>query len=86
MNRDDIDVNVWERGAGFTIACGTGASATAFAARNQALVNKNVNVHMLGGNLQISVKDDDTIFMTGPAEYILKGQIVDLEEMLAHFK
>lgn len=84
--RDKIKLLVWERGAGYTKACGTGACATAFAARKSGKINKNVNVNMLGGNLKISVKSDDTIFMTGPAEYIFKGQIVDIEEMLAHFK
>ena len=65
-----IDLYVWERGAGFTQACGTGACATAFAAYKEGSAGRDVEVALPGGVLDISVQEDDTIRMTGPAEYM----------------
>lgn len=72
---DLIRIYIWERGVGYTKACATGACATAFISRKLGSVDENVTVLMDGGYLDISVKDDDTIFMTGPAEYQGEGTI-----------
>ena len=70
QNKKNIKVNVWERGAGLTKACGTAACATAVAASKKGLVGKNSIIHFKDGNLQIDYKDE--IFMTGPVSDIKK--------------
>ena len=77
QNINNIKIRVWERGAGITKACGTGACAAFFAALNlQKTDTKDVNVHLPGGTLKLSYYDDN-IYMEGPAEYILKGDLQD---------
>ncbi len=80
-NKSSISIRVWERGAGPTLACGSGASATAFAAFKEKKTDNRVNVALPGGALTIEVADDDSILMTGPAEYIFSGTI-DVDKML----
>tara|TARA_B100001778_G_C18482611_1_gene581079 strand:+ start:1 stop:837 length:837 start_codon:yes stop_codon:yes gene_type:complete len=70
LDKENIKVNVWERGAGLTKACGTAACATAVAASKKGLVNENSIIHFKDGNLQIDYKDE--IFMTGPVSDIKK--------------
>ena len=70
LDKKNIKVNVWERGAGLTKACGTAACATAVAASKKRLVGENSIIHFKGGNLQIDYKDE--IFMTGPVSDIKK--------------
>ena len=70
LDKKNIKVNVWERGAGLTKACGTAACATAVAASKKGLVGKNSIIHFKDGNLQIDYKDE--IFMTGPVSDIKK--------------
>lgn len=81
VNDNMIETYVWERGAGLTLACGTGACATAFAANKMGKVNRNVKIKLLGGVLNIKIEEDDQIWMTGPAEYILKGEIYDISKI-----
>ena len=70
LDKKNIKVNVWERGAGQTKACGTAACATAVAASVKGLVNKNSNIHFKEGNLQIDCREE--IFMTGPVSEVKK--------------
>ena len=70
LDKKNIKVNVWERGAGLTKACGTAACATAVAASKKGLVGENSIIHFKDGNLQIDYKDE--IFMTGPVSDIKK--------------
>jgi len=70
LDKKNIKVNVWERGAGLTKACGTAACATAVAASKKGLVGENSIIHFKDGNLQINYKDE--IFMTGPVSDIKK--------------
>ena len=74
LDRENIKVNVWERGAGQTKACGTAACATAKAAWSQGLANVNSNVHFKHGSLQIDCTSDN-IFMTGPVSEVKKINI-----------
>ena len=77
INKDgEIEMRVWERGSGETLACGTGACAATFACVLNGLKkrNENVTVRLLGGDLVISVKDDDTVFMTGEAKKVFIGE------------
>lgn len=72
-NVREIDVRVWERGTGLTLACGTGACAAAVAAMRQDLTERNVVVHLLGGDLDIRWDIDGIVFMTGPATEVFRG-------------
>lgn len=74
-NPDEIIMRVWERGAGETLACGTGACATAVAAIFKGLTKKKVTAHLLGGDLKIELADNGHIYMTGPAEEVFEGKI-----------
>jgi diaminopimelate epimerase len=77
--RDDgIHLRTWERGAGLTLACGTGACATAVAAIVQKRATSPVKVHMRGGALTISWAPGEPIRMRGSATHVFKGEI-DLE-------
>src|SRR5579863_91040 len=71
--RDAIRLRVWERGAGLTRACGTGACATAVAAMRRGLVDRRVKVTLPGGKLAIEWRDDGQIVMTGPAVESFRG-------------
>lgn len=73
-----LRLRVWERGAGLTRACGTGACATAVAAIRHGLVQSPVNVSLPGGDLRIEWAPGGTIKMTGPATHVFSGQ-ADLE-------
>ncbi|MBI1811929.1 MAG: diaminopimelate epimerase [Nitrospirae bacterium] len=75
LNRSEIKMRVWERGAGETMACGTGASAVAVASSLKGLTKKNVTVHLAGGDLIIEWAKDNHIYMTGTAEEVFTGQI-----------
>lgn len=78
-----IKMRVWERGSGETLACGTGACASAYACYLNKKTGKNVLVHLLGGDLQINYDEEKhTIFMKGPATKVFDGEI-DLTEVLA---
>lgn len=76
INRNTIKMRVWERGAGETMACGTGACATAVACNLNGLVEDEVTVKLLGGDLNIRWnKEDNHIYMTGPATTVFEGEI-----------
>ena len=76
IDRNQIDMRVWERGSGETLACGTGACASVVACVLNGLTENNVTVHLLGGDLTIHYdQDKNTVFMTGPAAIICTGSI-----------
>ena len=70
LDKKNIKVNVWERGAGQTKACGTAACATAVAASVKGLADKNLNILFRKGNLQIDYEEE--IFMTGSVSEVKK--------------
>jgi diaminopimelate epimerase len=70
-----IRLNTWERGAGLTRACGTGACATAVAAIRQRLVESPVEVRLPGGALTIAWETSGTIVMSGPATHVFTGEL-----------
>ena len=81
ISPDRIKVRVWERGAGLTLACGTGACAVAVAAARKGLANRKVTIELPGGPLQLDWRiSDDHILMTGP--WTLDGEGVLPEEWL----
>lgn len=74
LARNEIRVRVWERGAGLTLACGTGACAAAVAARVRGLTDAAVTVHLPGGDLLVEWEGaDHSVIMTGPAVTVFKG-------------
>ena len=74
INKNKIKMRVWERGAGETLACGTGACASAVAAIINGYTNRNISVELLGGTLEIEWnKNDNHIYMTGSAKTVFKG-------------
>lgn len=77
VDRSNIEMRVYERGAGETLACGTGSCATAVAAILNGYCDNKVTIHLLGGDLQIewSGDENDSIIMTGPAEYAFYGEV-----------
>ncbi len=77
IDRKNIEMRVFERGTGETLACGTGTCATVVAAILNGYVDNDVTVHLIGGDLQIqwSGKEEDSVFMTGPAATVFTGEI-----------
>ena len=77
IDRSNIEMRVYERGAGETLACGTGACATAVSAILNGYCDNKVTVHLLGGDLLIewSGNENDSVIMTGPAEYAFTGTV-----------
>ncbi len=76
IDRDTVEMRVWERGTGETLACGTGACATAVACILNGLTNDTVTVKLLGGSLQIRWdKEADLVYMTGPASTVFEGEV-----------
>lgn len=76
IDRKTIKMRVWERGAGETLACGTGACATLVAASLSDLTDDEVDLVLLGGTLHIRWdKENNNIYMTGPAQFVFDGVI-----------
>lgn len=74
LDRKNVEMRVWERGSGETLACGTGACAVAVACVLNGLTEEEVTVKLLGGDLQIQWdREKDTVYMTGPAEVVFDG-------------
>jgi diaminopimelate epimerase len=69
---DTLRLRVWERGAGVTLACGSGACATAVAAHLRGLTGRRVTIHMDGGVLQAEWRDDG-VWLTGPVAHVFDG-------------
>ncbi|MBD5585581.1 MAG: diaminopimelate epimerase, partial [Clostridia bacterium] len=76
VGENEIKMRVWERGSGETLACGTGACASAVACCLNGLCKKGeeITVHLLGGDLKITYTDE-TVFMTGEASLVFTGEI-----------
>ena len=72
-DRAHVDARVWERGAGLTLACGTGACAVAVAARLHGLVEDNVDVTLPGGTLHMEWDGRGEVWLEGPAETVFEG-------------
>lgn len=80
LDNQTLRMRVWERGSGETLACGTGACATAVAAVLNGLVQKEVTVKLLGGDLKIQWDGGESpVYMTGPATTVFDG-IVELPD------
>ncbi|MBP3360172.1 MAG: diaminopimelate epimerase [Clostridia bacterium] len=75
ISRSEIQMRVWERGAGETLACGTGASATLVACCLLGLTDRRAVLRLLGGNLEIEWNEaDNNVYMTGKARFVFDGE------------
>lgn len=76
LDRETVEMRVWERGSGETLACGTGACAVAVACILNELTEDEVTVKLLGGDLKIQWdREKNKVYMTGPAEIVFEGEI-----------
>ena len=75
LNRRHLKVRVWERGAGATLACGTGACASLVALVKLGLAERKATVSLPGGDLQIEWAKSNRVLMTGPAEMVFQGSV-----------
>ena len=76
IDRNTVEMRVWERGSGETLACGTGACAVAVASILNGYTENKVTVKLLGGDLQIEWdRESNKVYMTGPAEVSFEGEI-----------
>ncbi len=76
ISRKEVNMRVWERGSGETLACGTGTCATVVACVLNDKTDDEVLVHLLGGDLLIKYdRENDTVWMTGPAAIVFEGEI-----------
>lgn len=74
LDSSNINMRVWERGSGETLACGTGACAVCVAGVLRGLCNREVNITLPGGTLQIHWnKENNHVYLTGPANYVYEG-------------
>ena len=75
INRNEIEMRVYERGSGETMACGTGACASVVATSRLGLTDRRATVHLKGGDLQIHWAENNHVYMTGPATTVFEGEI-----------
>jgi diaminopimelate epimerase len=75
LNPNEVNMRVWERGAGETWACGTGASAVAVAGVLGNKTERKLTVHLKGGDLFIEWRDNNRVYMTGAAEEVFQGTV-----------
>ena len=73
VNKEEIEMRVWERGAGVTLACGTGACASTVASILNDYTERKITVHLLGGDLVIEWGADNHVYMSGPATEVFTG-------------
>jgi diaminopimelate epimerase len=79
LDRKNIQIEIWERGAGYTLASGSSSSAAAAVAHRLRVCDASLTVHMPGGTLAIEIGTDFSILMTGPVTKVCEG--VMAEEM-----
>lgn len=77
IDRGNLDIEIWERGSGYTKASGTGSCAAAIAAYKLGLVENRINVNQPGGMIEIDIKEDGTIYMTGNVGYIADVHVAE---------
>ncbi|HSF94748.1 MAG TPA: diaminopimelate epimerase [Thermohalobaculum sp.] len=75
LSRGEIRLRVWERGAGITLACGSGACGAVVAGVRRGLLDRRVTVNLDGGALEIEWRDDGNVLMTGPVSQVFEGML-----------
>jgi diaminopimelate epimerase len=84
LSREHIGIEIWERGAGYTLASGTSSCAAAAAAHRQGLVDRDVTVTMPGGDLEITVGEGYAMRLRGPVEEVMSGDFSP--DLLRHLR
>jgi len=74
LNRRQVEAVVWERGAGMTLACGSGACAIGVIAQVRGYVDRKVEIKLPGGNLEVEWDGEGEVFLSGPAEIVFTGK------------
>jgi len=74
ISRDEIEIRIWERGAGHTLSSGTGSCASAVAATLNGMTDRQVTVRTEGGTLRVYWNDEDQVMLTGSAEVVYEGR------------
>ncbi len=75
LNQNEIRLRVYERGAGETLACGSGACAAVVFGVEQGLLSNQVTTHLRGGDAQIEYTPGESVFLSGPAAFVFEGQV-----------
>jgi len=75
LSRAEVRLRVWERGAGITLACGSGACAAVVAGIRKGLLGRRVTVHLDGGALEIEWRENGRVCMTGPVSHVFEGRL-----------
>ena len=89
VDRGDIRLRVYERGAGETLACGTGACAAVIIGRQRGLLDRQVRVHVRGGELRVDwVGPGEPVWLTGPAQVAFEGhfELADNEHAIQRLR
>ena len=74
ISKNEIEIKVWERGSGVTLACGTGACAASFCGMKQGILSSPITVNMPGGSVIVELKEDN-IFLTGKVKHVFDGSV-----------
>jgi diaminopimelate epimerase len=82
LDRENIQIEIWERGAGYTLASGSSSCAAAAVARKLGLCGPEIIVHMPGGEIEISIDEEFRVVMTGPVTSVAEGRLS--EEIFVH--
>ena len=76
VDKNNLNMRVWERGSGETLACGTGACASLVATVLNGMCDTTATLHLLGGDLKITWdKDENTVYLEGPAKTVFTGEV-----------
>ena len=73
LDRNNIKIEIWERGAGYTLSSGSSSCAAAIASNKLNLVDKDVNVHMQGGTVEVNIEADNYVYLTGTVKPVFRG-------------
>lgn len=83
LDRKTIEIEIWERGAGYTLASGSSSCAAASAAFRMGMVDRDIHVRMPGGTIEVEIKDNGHVMMTGNVSGVMRGYFMgDLREKL----
>ena len=77
IDKGNLDIEIWERGSGYTKASGTGSCAAAAAAYRLGMMESRINVNQPGGMIQVDIDEDGTMFMTGSVGYIAEVSVAE---------
>ena len=75
VSRSEINLRVYERGVGETLACGSGAAAAVVHGQQMGLLNDSVTVHLRGGDAVVEYRPEGNVYLSGPAEFVFEGSI-----------